>query len=117
MAITKNKISFFLFFLILFSSASFAEPYKNLSEYNFFKDIKKQIPADNVIPYKIANPLFSDYSYKFRFVHIPENKAAEYSYGSVFKFPIGTTIIKTFAYPIDERNLEEGFKLLEKSFR
>ena len=113
MAITKNKISFFLFFLILFSSASFAEPYKNLSEYNFFKDIKKQIPADNVIPYKIANPLFSDYSYKFRFVHIPENKAAEYSYGSVFKFPIGTTIIKTFAYPIDERNLEEGFKLLE----
>ena len=113
MAITKNKISFFLFFLIFFSSASFAEPYKNLSEYNFFKDIKKQIPADNVIPYKIANPLFSDYSYKFRFVHIPENKAAEYSYGNVFKFPIGTTIIKTFAYPIDDRNLVKGFKLLE----
>ena len=63
-----------------------------MSEYNFFKDIKKQIPADNVIPYKIANPLFSDYSYKFRFVHIPKDKAAEYSYGSVFKFPIGTTI-------------------------
>ena len=112
MAITK-KITFFLFFIILFSSSSFAEPLKNLSEYNFFKDVRRQIPADNVIPYKIANPLFSDYSYKFRFVHIPENKAAEYSYGNVFKFPIGTTIIKTFAYPIDERNLVKGFKLLE----
>ncbi len=112
MAITK-KIKFFLFFIILFSSSSFAEPLKNLSEYNFFKDVRRQIPADNVIPYKIANPLFSDYSYKFRFVHIPKNKAAEYSYGNVFKFPIGTTIIKTFAYPIDERNLVKGFKLLE----
>ena len=113
MAITKKKITFFLFFISLFSSPSFAEPFKNLSEYNFFKDVRRQIPADNVIPYKIANPLFSDYSYKFRFVHIPENKAAEYSYGNVFKFPIGTTIIKTFAYPIDERNLVKGFKLLE----
>ena len=113
MAITKKKITFFLFFISLFSSSSFAEPFKNLSEYNFFKDVRKQIPAENVIPYKIANQLFSDYSYKFRFVHIPENKAAEYSYGNVFKFPIGTTIIKTFAYPIDDRNLVKGFKLLE----
>ena len=108
-----TKFIFFLFLIILISSVSYAKPHKQLSDYNFFKDIKNQIPKDETVPYKIANPLFSDYSYKFRFVHMPLNTAAEYSYNNVFNFPIGTTIIKTFAYPIDERDLDKGFQLLE----
>ena len=106
-----TKFIFFLFLIILISSVSYAKPHKQLSDYNFFKDIKNQIPRDETVPYKIANPLFSDYSYKFRFVHMPLNTAAEYLYNNVFNFPIGTTIIKTFAYPIDERDLDKGFQL------
>ena len=113
MVIKYCKFIFFLFLITLIGSVSYAEPHKQLSDYNFFKDIKNQIPRDETIPYKIANPLFSDYSHKFRFVHMPLNTAAEYSYNNVFNFPVGTTIIKTFAYPIDERNLDKGFLLLE----
>ena len=111
----KKLKYFFLFIsvLIFVSSPSFADPYKNLSEYKFFDDLKNQIPSKDTIPYRIANPLFSDYSYKFRFVHFPNNKFANYNFDTVFDFPVGSTIIKTFAYPIDERNLEKGFKLLE----
>ena len=97
MVIKYSKLIFFLFLIILISSASYAEPHKQLSDYNFFKDIKNQVPTEETIPYKIANPLFSDYSYKFRFVHMPLNSVAEYSYNNVFNFPVGATIIKTFA--------------------
>ena len=105
----------FLFLIITLCGFSFlsAEPYKYLSEYNFFTDIKNQIPSNNTIPYKISNPLFSDYSYKFRFVHFPDEQPAKYSYEDIFYFPVGATIIKTFAYPVDERSLEDGFYLLE----
>lgn len=97
------------FFLI---SSLKAEPLF-LSEYNFFKNIREQIPKEGVIPYHIANPLFSDYTYKFRFISMPDNKVASYNYENIFNFPLGTTIIKTFAYPVDDRDLKKGFQLLE----
>ena len=94
----------FLFLTITLFGFSYllAEPYKSLSDYNFFTDLKNQIPSNNTIPYKIANPLFSDYSYKFRFINFPNEQPAKYSYEDTFYFPAGVTIIKTFAYPIDE---------------
>ena len=44
---------------------------------------------------------------------MPDNSVASYNHEEVFDFPIGTTIIKTFAYPVDDRNLKKGFELLE----
>ena len=90
-----------------------ASPKKLLSDYNFFKEIEAQIPNENVIPYHLASPLFSDYTYKFRFVSMPNGEFAKYNYNEVFNFPVGTKIIKTFAYPIDDRDLSLGFQLLE----
>ena len=90
-----------------------ASPKKLLSDYNFFKEIETQIPNENVIPYHLASPLFSDYTYKFRFVSMPNGEFAQYNYNEVFNFPVGTKIIKTFAYPVDDRDLSLGFQLLE----
>jgi uncharacterized repeat protein (TIGR03806 family) len=79
-----------------------------LSEYGFFKDLKNQIPADDVIPYELNSPLFSDYAHKARFVKLPQGTAAGYKPRDVFDFPKGTIIIKTFYYPHDFRNADKG---------
>ena len=109
------KILNFLFLLVCFLIAISLEasPKKLLSDYNFFKEIETQIPNENVIPYHLASPLFSDYTYKFRFVSMPNGEFAQYNYNEVFNFPVGTKIIKTFAYPVDDRDLSLGFQLLE----
>lgn len=109
------KVFNFLFLLIsIFAAISLnASPKKLLSDYSFFENIEKQIPKENTIPYHIASPLFSDYTYKFRFVSMPNGEFAQYNYNEVFNFPVGTKIIKTFAYPVDDRDLSLGFQLLE----
>tara|TARA_Y100000746_G_scaffold21352_1_gene16505 strand:- start:150 stop:1187 length:1038 start_codon:yes stop_codon:yes gene_type:complete len=84
-----------------------------LSDFNFFKDASAQIPHDEVIPYELISTLFSDYSYKQRWVYVPKGKKAEYQENWVFNFPTGSALIKTFYYPVDERNPELGKNLLE----
>lgn len=84
-----------------------------LSEFEFFIDQTKQLPAKNVHPYELITTLFSDYSYKSRFMYVPEGKESSYQKDWVYDFPVGTALIKTFYYPVDERNLDLGSKLLE----
>ncbi len=84
-----------------------------LSDFRFFKDTSAQVPHDKVIPYELISTLFSDYSYKQRWVYVPNEKKAEYQEDWVFDFPTGSALIKTFYYPIDERNPELGKNLLE----
>jgi uncharacterized repeat protein (TIGR03806 family) len=52
-----------------------------------------------VLPYDLATPLFTDYAHKLRTVWMPEGKAARYSAGEEFDFPVGTILSKTFYYP------------------
>ena len=87
-----------------------------LSEFEFFIDQTQQLPADNVHPYELITTLFSDYSYKSRFVYVPDGKKGIYQEDWVFNFPVGSALIKTFYYPNDERNLELGSKLLDQGF-
>ena len=85
-----------------------------LSEFNFFIDNSAQVPHDKVVPYELISTLFSDYSYKQRWVYVPTNqKATYYKKSSVFDFPVGSALIKTFYYPIDERDPRKGMNLLE----
>tara|TARA_Y100000022_G_scaffold176960_1_gene166577 strand:+ start:369 stop:1400 length:1032 start_codon:yes stop_codon:yes gene_type:complete len=86
---------------------------KQLSDFHFFKDTHAQIPSNGVVPYELISSLFSDYSYKQRWVYIPEGKKASFRKDKVFDFPVGSALIKTFYYPIDERNLSLGKKLME----
>ena len=87
---------------------------ENLSDYGFFKGtIKDQIPSDGVVLYTLNSPLFSDYASKLRFVKLPAGQSVSYNPDSVLQFPVGTAIVKTFYYPIDERNPKKGRRLME----
>lgn len=89
-------------------------PKELLSQYGFFKGVlKDQQPADGIIPYTLSTPLFSDYAEKLRFVVIPPGRAAHYNDSTVFDFPEGTVLIKTFYFPVDFRNPSKGRKLME----
>ena len=109
-----------ILFLVLFSGFLMFRgteelPLKmKLSEYGFFEgNIADQKPAEGVLPYALNTPLFSDYAEKLRFVKLPDGKQVPYNDKEVFDFPVGTTIIKTFYYPLDARKPEKGRKLME----
>ena len=119
MKITLRILSYLALFL---SSSLFAvndnaitgtEFPTSLSEFGFFINPSKQIPSKNVHPYELITSLFSDYSYKKRFVYTPEGEKGIYQKDQAFNFPVGSALIKTFYYPQDERNLELGLRLLE----
>lgn len=84
-----------------------------LSEFGFFRDIASQNPADGVLPFDLATPLFSDYASKFRFVYVPKGKSAAYSEDEAFEFPVGSALIKTFAFPADLSKPDEDVRLIE----
>lgn len=87
---------------------------EKLSDYGFFVGaIADMHPAADVIPYELNSALFSDYAKKARFVRLPEGASANYNADQVLEFPVGTAIIKTFYYPIDERKPEKGRRLME----
>ena len=106
---------FCLLLLALIGLVSADADYKeNLSDYGFFKGtLKDQIPSDGVVLYTLNSPLFSDYASKLRFVKLPVGQSVSYNPDSVLQFPVGTAIVKTFYYPIDERNPKKGRRLME----
>ena len=89
-------------------------PLKRLSEYGFFAgELAELVPAENVYPYALNTPLFSDYAEKDRFVYLPAGSTMAYSDTEVFDLPIGAVLIKNFSYPIDAREPALGRRLVE----
>jgi len=88
-------------------------PPQLLSEWGLFKSIEDQVPEDDVVPFEVTAPLFTDYAAKFRFVQVPEGEQIQYSETQRWQNPDGTIYVKTFAYPVDERDLELGYQLIE----
>ncbi|MFC4346669.1 SO2930 family diheme c-type cytochrome [Kordiimonas lipolytica] len=88
-------------------------PARKLSAYNLFKDGPAQVPNDRVYPYDLATPLFTDYAHKYRFVYVPGGKPAAYNDREAFEFPVGSVLVKTFAYPADFRQPDENIRLIE----
>ena len=84
--------------VITLNLGNFSKAPKFLSEFGFFQDMQKQIPSEGVHPYSLVNPLFSDQTDKLRFVYVPEGEKLGYVKDKVFIFPVGSTLIKTFAY-------------------
>ena len=67
---------------------------------------------DNVLPYDLASPLFTDYALKMRTVWLPENTAAAYNAEHEFDFPVGTIISKTFHYEKADGFGDTGFRVV-----
>ncbi len=90
------------------------EPPLQLSAYGLFHgNGATQEPADGVVPYDIATPLFSDYATKYRFVYVPPGTSARYHDTDVFDFPVGTIIAKTFAFLHNLADPSQGRRLIE----
>lgn len=90
-----------------------AEPAPKLSDYGLFKDAAAREPADGVTPYDLVNPLFSDHANKHRLVYVPANKSAAYNADGVLDFPVGTVLVKTFAFAPDMREPTKGERYVE----
>lgn len=88
-------------------------PPKRLSEYGFFAGPGIARPAPGIVAYDLVTPLFSDFALKFRHVHVPEGASAHYVADEAFEFPVGSALIKTFAYPVDFRAPDRGIRLIE----
>ncbi|PHR92805.1 MAG: hypothetical protein COA69_05610 [Robiginitomaculum sp.] len=54
---------------------------------------------ENVLPFDLNSPLFTDYAHKLRTVWMPEGVSANYTQNDALDFPVGTIISKTFYYP------------------
>ena len=91
-----------------------SEPFcELLSIYRLFRDGPRQEPNDGVLPFDLNTPLFSDYAAKHRFVWMPPGTSATYHARETFGFPVGTVLVKTFAFPIDAREPSLGERLIE----
>ncbi|APH74065.1 hypothetical protein BSQ44_23860 [Aquibium oceanicum] len=88
-------------------------PPQLLSGFGFFSDARAQAPVDGVIPYDLNTPLFSDHARKHRFVYVPAGKAAAYDATEAFAFPVGSALIKTFAFPANLDAPDENVRLIE----
>ena len=78
-------------------------PARLISAYRLFKDPKRQIPNDRVVPYDLNTPHFADYANLHRFIWLPKGKSITY-YHDKLEFPIGAVIIITVGYLNDIRS-------------
>ena len=86
----------------------------NLSDYDFFeKPLNKHIPKNNVIPYDIASPLFSDYADKMRFIRVPIGSKILFDDENNFIYPEDSYLIKTFFYYSDIRDHQSKKHIIE----
>ena len=86
---------------------------KHLSTYNLFRDARRQIPNEGVVPYDLNTPHFADYATLHRFVWIPEGQSCKYGPEGELQYPPGSTIIITVGYLNDLRAPERGERIVE----
>lgn len=89
---------------------------RTLSEFGFFADGPGQVPARGVVPYRLNTPLYSDGADKLRFVYVPAGKTAMAGDEGLIEYPVGTALIKTFAFTENgKRRLIETRLLLHRA--
>ena len=71
---------------------------RTLAEYGFFLDVSGRTPDARLIPYALNTPLWSDGAEKLRYIYVPEGAVIEPDGEGLLQFPVGTAIIKTFAF-------------------
>ncbi|MXO47798.1 hypothetical protein GRI69_05975 [Erythrobacter vulgaris] len=87
-----------------------------LSDFGFFEDASMQLPVAGVIPYRLNTPLYSDGAEKLRFVYVPEGQKFGTSGEGLLEFPVGSALIKTFAFEENgKRRLIETRVLLHRA--
>lgn len=95
------------------AAISAERPPQLLSEYRFFRDAGARTPNARVTRYDLNTALYSDGALKFRYIYIPPGSQAAYNDTTVFEFPVGTVLIKTFAFAADMRHPTENVRFIE----
>lgn len=90
---------------------------ERLSAFNFFAwDAATATYTfnDEVLPYDLNTPLFSDYALKQRAIYVPPGSGgATFDPARAFDFPPGSVLIKSFAFPADQRAPDADVTLVE----
>lgn len=84
---------------------------RQLSETGAYKDLRKLIPADGLIPYELVVPFWSDHASKLRWISVPTGKTIQFSRTGEWIFPAGTVFVKTFEMGLDETKPEAKRRL------
>jgi uncharacterized repeat protein (TIGR03806 family) len=91
-----------------------ALPYERLSEYGFFVgDLVDLEPAEGVLPYTVAAPLFSDDAAKGRFLWLPEGETITRTDQDEWTLPTGAIVIKTFFFDTDRSAAGSQSRIVE----
>ncbi|WP_299191719.1 SO2930 family diheme c-type cytochrome [uncultured Erythrobacter sp.] len=89
---------------------------RTLDEFQFFQDSNARTPTPGVIPYELNTPLYSDGADKLRFLYVPEGARIGTDGDGLLQFPVGSAIIKTFAFGEgDEQRYIETRVLLHRA--
>jgi uncharacterized repeat protein (TIGR03806 family) len=98
------------------------EPPQLLSQTGVFTNLTNLDTAPGVIPYNVANPLWSDAAEKKRWIILPNNGVHDtagekivFSEEGNWRFPAGTVFVKHFEVALDESN-PASMKRLETRF-
>ena len=70
---------------------------RQLSDYGFFVRPRAQ-ESLQAVSYRLNTPLYSDGADKLRFVYVPAGKRIVAGGEGLLRFPVGTALIKTFAF-------------------
>lgn len=71
----------------------------SLREFGFFADPSGRVPAEGVIGYELNTPLYSDGADKLRYIYLPDGaRITDPGEGGLLDLPVGSAIIKTFAF-------------------
>ena len=75
---------------------TFADWPKKLSETGLYADLKKKTLADDLIPYQVNAPFWSDGASKGRYIRLPQGEKMSYTETGSWQVPVGTVIVKNF---------------------
>ena len=91
------------------------DPPARLSEWQLFAVNNNRFTLnDQVIPYDLNTPLFSDYALKLRTVWMPDGTSAAYREDRELQFPVGTILSKTFHYEIAAGSGDNVFRKTDR---
>ena len=90
-----------------------AEPARLISTYHLFRDAKRQIPNNGVVPYGLNTPHFADYATLHRFVWMPVGSSCDYGPLGEMLYPVGSALIITMGYLKDFRDPGQGEHIVE----
>ncbi|MEO8927553.1 MAG: SO2930 family diheme c-type cytochrome [Caulobacteraceae bacterium] len=88
-------------------------PAPTLADYHLFTDAGARAPNAGLTPYDLNTPLFSDYALKRRYIFLPPGTSARYTAEGPLDFPVGATLVKTFAFPTDFRHPDQNVRFIE----